>query len=64
MSNALELRKQLIRVAKEANRPSQEILQYYAMERFLYRLSVSITATDLFSKAAYFSQLGVSMIFE
>ncbi len=28
-------------VAKERNRPTQEILKYYAMERFLYRLSVS-----------------------
>lgn len=41
MDDALEIRKQLIRVAKEAKRPSQEILQYFAMERFLYRLSIS-----------------------
>lgn len=41
MVNALDIRKQLIRIAKEAKRSSQEVLQYYAMERFLYRLSVS-----------------------
>lgn len=41
MTDALDIRKQLIRVAKEVKRSSQEILQYYAMERFLYRLSVS-----------------------
>ena len=41
MTDALDIRKQLIRIAKEGKRSSQEILQYYAMERFLYRLSVS-----------------------
>lgn len=41
MTDALDVRKQLIRVAKEVKRSSQEILQYYAMERFLYRLSMS-----------------------
>jgi hypothetical protein len=28
-------------IALEKNRPAQEVLRYYAMERFLYRLSVS-----------------------
>ena len=28
-------------VAKQRKRPVQEVLKYYAMERFLYRLSVS-----------------------
>lgn len=28
-------------VARQRKRPVQEILKYYAMERFLYRLSVS-----------------------
>lgn len=31
----------LLNLAKERKRPFQEILQYYAMERFLYRLSKS-----------------------
>ncbi|HRX49263.1 MAG TPA: nucleotidyl transferase AbiEii/AbiGii toxin family protein [Spirochaetota bacterium] len=31
----------LMNKAKEANRPFNELLQYYAMERFLYRLSSS-----------------------
>jgi hypothetical protein len=31
----------LRRKAREENRPVAEILQYYAMERFLYRLGVS-----------------------
>jgi hypothetical protein len=28
-------------IALNRNRPTQEVLRYYAMERFLYRLSVS-----------------------
>lgn len=28
-------------VAKQRKRPVQEVLKYYVMERFLYRLSVS-----------------------
>jgi hypothetical protein len=31
----------LMNKAKEPNRPFNELLQYYAMERFLYRLSSS-----------------------
>lgn len=41
MNDAIEIRTKLTRIAKEAKRPTQEILQYYAMERFLYRLSRS-----------------------
>ena len=40
-SFAFEIRKKLLKVAQETGRPSQEILQYYAMERFLFRLSES-----------------------
>ena len=40
-NTAVNVRKQLLKVARDMKRPSQELLQYYAMERFLYRLSVS-----------------------
>jgi hypothetical protein len=32
----------LLNKAKAQHRPFQELLQYYAMERFLYRLSQSL----------------------
>ena len=32
----------LLNIAKETNRPFSEILQYYGMERFLYRFSCEI----------------------
>ena len=35
------IRQRLLQVAQASNRPFQEVLQYYAMERFLLRLSVS-----------------------
>ncbi len=35
------IRQRLLQVAQASNRPCQEVLQYYAMERFLFRLSVS-----------------------
>ncbi len=35
------VRQRLTSKAKEINRPFQEVLQYYAMERFLYRLTQS-----------------------
>lgn len=35
------IRQRLLEVAQRSNRPFQEVLQYYGMERFLYRLSVS-----------------------
>ena len=40
-SRAVDVRRQLLKVARDRQRPSQEVLQYYAMERFLYRLSAS-----------------------
>lgn len=38
---AASVRQKLYNRAKETNRPFNELLQYYAMERFLYRLSKS-----------------------
>lgn len=38
--------------ARATNRPFQELLQYYAMERFLYRLSKSLHRTRLVLKGA------------
>ena len=35
------VRQRLTNKAKETKRPFQELLQYFAMERFLYRLSRS-----------------------
>ena len=41
---------QLQRIAFEKKRPVKEVLQYYAMERFLYRLSVSPYKDSFFLK--------------
>lgn len=38
--------------AREANRPFQELLQYYAMERFLYRLSKTTHCSRFILKGA------------
>lgn len=38
---AASVRDQLLKEARKNNRPFQELLQYYGMERFLYRLSQS-----------------------
>ena len=38
---AASVKQQLLNQAKATKRPFQELLQYYAMERFLYRLSQS-----------------------
>ena len=35
------VRQRLLNQAREQGRPFQELLQYYVMERFLYRLSKS-----------------------
>ena len=39
-------------VAKQRKRPVQEVLKYYAMERFLYRLSVSSHQSSFYLKGA------------
>jgi predicted nucleotidyltransferase component of viral defense system len=46
------VRQQLLNRAKNDKRPFNEILQYYAMERFLYRLSQSIHADRFILKGA------------
>ncbi len=38
---AASLRQRLLNKARETGRPFSELLQYFAMERFLYRLSES-----------------------
>ena len=44
---AASVRQKLLNLARHDRRPFNELLQYYAMERFLYRLSCSDHA-DLF----------------
>lgn len=46
------VRAQLQNKAKETNRPFSEILQYYGMERFLYRFSRSKYADKFILKGA------------
>lgn len=46
------IRARLQNKAKDSNRPFQEILQYYGMERFLYRLSKSKYADKFILKGA------------
>ncbi len=46
------VRAQLQNIAKEANRPFAELLQYYGMERFLYRFSRSKYADKFVLKGA------------
>ena len=49
---AASVRARLAEIARRANRPFQELLQYYAMERFLYRLSKSPHAGRFVLKGA------------
>lgn len=46
------VRQRLLNNAKATNRPFQEVLQYFAMERFLYRLSQSPHADRFVLKCA------------
>jgi len=46
------VRQQLLNRSKADNRPFNELLQYYAMERFLYRLSMSDHAQHYILKGA------------
>ncbi len=59
MDNAIEkqkknlgesIRQRLKNLSEQRNRPFDEILRYYAMERFLYRLSISPHAKKFFLK--------------
>ncbi len=48
--------------ASETGRPFQELLQYYGMERFIYRLSKTVYANEFILKGGLmFYSLGVSM---
>lgn len=44
------VRQRLKNLAKERQRPFDELLRYYAMERFLFRLSISAHASKFFLK--------------
>jgi hypothetical protein len=49
---AASVRQRLLNQARNTNRPFQELLQYFAMERFLYRLSKSSHANRFVLKGA------------
>lgn len=49
---AASVRQRLQNIARSANRPFQEVLQYFAMERFLYRLAQSSHADKFTLKGA------------
>ena len=49
---AASVRQRLLNQARSQERPFQELLQYYAMERFLYRLSCSEYAKKFILKGA------------
>jgi hypothetical protein len=49
---AASVRQRLQNVARSSNRPFQEVLQFYAMERFLYRLACSPHAGRFVLKGA------------
>jgi predicted nucleotidyltransferase component of viral defense system len=49
---AASVKQRLLNKAKEGSRPFNELLQYYALERFLYRLSVSKYADKFVLKGA------------
>jgi hypothetical protein len=46
------IRARLQNIARQTNRPFAEVLQYYAMERFLYRFSKSQYAGKFILKGA------------
>ncbi len=49
---AASVRQRLTNIARQSGRPFQEVLQYFAMERFLYRLSLSSQAERFILKGA------------
>ena len=49
---AASVRQRLTNIARQSGRPFQEVLQYFAMERFLYRLSLSPHAERFILKGA------------
>jgi hypothetical protein len=52
------IRDRLLNQARLGDRPFEELLQYYAMERFLYRLSQSKHAGQFVLKGALLFRLG------
>jgi hypothetical protein len=48
----VSIRQRLLTKARETNRPFSELLQYFAMERFLYHLSRSPYADHFILKGA------------
>jgi len=55
------IRQRLKNLSKIRNRPFDEILRYYAMERFLYRLSISSHAEKFFLKGGLMLKVWDSM---
>lgn len=51
------IHQRLLNQAKEQSRPLQELLQYFAIERFLFRLSQSPHATRFYLKGALMLRL-------
>ncbi|MCL2330202.1 MAG: nucleotidyl transferase AbiEii/AbiGii toxin family protein [Phycisphaerae bacterium] len=51
-NTAASIHQRLLNAAKQAGRPFNELLQYYAIERFLFRLSQSAYADRFFLKGA------------
>ncbi len=49
---AVSVHDRLLNIARSTDRPFNELLQYYAMERFLYRLSMSDYVGDFVLKGA------------
>jgi hypothetical protein len=49
---AASIRQRLQNIAQTSGRPFQEVLQYFAMERFLYRVSQSSHADKFILKGA------------
>ena len=49
---AASIHQRLLNTAKQAGRPFNELLQYYAIERFLYRLSKSVYVDSFVLKGA------------
>lgn len=54
---AASVRQRLLNLSREQGRPFQEVLQFYVMERFLYRLSQSSEAERFILKGALMLQV-------
>ncbi len=54
---AASVRRRLLNHAKATSRPFNELLQHYAMERFLHRLSISTHADRFILKGALLRQV-------